>query len=589
MIIMSRNRKNKNISNGSIWKNFLRLMEYGKTHKLLLAFTIFLGLLVGVFQLLVPLQIAKILDAYVVGNYKQVQNISILAVIYIFSFVAELILGRNVAKLSNRISSSLRGETFAHLTELPTSFYDRSKQGDVISRLTNDVQAVAISIQNILQEIFSGVVILIGAVILMLRMDLLVASLVILLTPISFFITSSIAFASNKLFLEQSKVTGEIQAYSEEMITGQKVIRAFAAEDKTQAEYDKLNEQLYEVGQKAQFVSSLTNPGTRLVNNITYIVVGVMAIVLAAKGEISVGAISAFLTYALQYAKPVNQIAQVMTEIQAGLASSERIFEILDLESLDSEIDKPELTFYGGNIEFTDLSFAYEKHQKLIENLNLSVKSGQTVAIVGPTGAGKTTLVNLLMRFYEPQKGAIYLDSQNIAEVKRDSVRSLYGMVLQETWLLRSSIFDNIAYGKSDGKASEAEVIEAAKKAQAHDFIMQLEEGYQTKLASASANLSTGQKQLLTLARVFISKPDMLILDEATSDIDTRTEILVQKAFAELMKGKTSFIIAHRLSTIKNADLILVMNQGDVVEVGTHDELIEKEGFYYNLFNSQFA
>ncbi len=586
---MSRNRKNKNISNGSIWKNFLRLMEYGKTHKLLLAFTIFLGLLVGVFQLLAPLQIAKILDAYVVGNYKQVQNISILAVIYIFSFVAELILGRNVAKLSNRISSSLRGETFAHLTELPTSFYDRSKQGDVISRLTNDVQAVAISIQNILQEIFSGIVILIGAVILMLRMDLLVASLVILLTPISFFITSSIAFASNKLFLEQSKVTGEIQAYSEEMITGQKVIRAFAAEDKTQAEYDKLNEQLYVVGQKAQFVSSLTNPGTRLVNNITYIVVGVMAIVLAAKGEISVGAISAFLTYALQYAKPVNQIAQVMTEIQAGLASSERIFEILDLESLDSEIDKPELTFQGGNIEFTDLSFAYEEHQKLIENLNLSVKSGQTVAIVGPTGAGKTTLVNLLMRFYEPQKGAIYLDSQNIAEVKRDSVRSLYGMVLQETWLLRSSIFDNIAYGKSDGKASEAEVIEAAKKAQAHDFIMQLEEGYQTKLASASANLSTGQKQLLTLARVFISKPDMLILDEATSDIDTRTEILVQKAFAELMKGKTSFIIAHRLSTIKNADLILVMNQGDVVEVGTHDELIEKEGFYYNLFNSQFA
>ena len=586
---MSRSRRNKNISSGSIWKNFLRLIEYGKNYKFLLGFTIVLGLLVGVLQLLAPLQIAKILDAYVAGNYKQVRNISILAVIYIFSFVAELILGRNVAKLSNRISSTLRGETFAHLTELPTSFYDRSKQGDVISRLTNDVQAVAISIQNILQELFSGVVILIGAVILMLRMDLLVAALVILLTPISFFITSSIAFASNKLFLEQSKVTGEIQAYSEEMITGQKVIRAFAAEKKTQSEYDKLNEQLYEVGQKAQFVSSLTNPGTRLVNNITYIVVGVMSIVLAAKGEISVGAISAFLTYALQYAKPVNQIAQVMTEIQAGLASSERIFEILDLESLDAEIDKPELEFGGGNIEFTDLSFAYEENQKLIEHLNLSVKSGQTVAIVGPTGAGKTTLVNLLMRFYEPQKGAIYLDSQNIAEVKRDSVRSSYGMVLQETWLLRSSIFDNIAYGKSEGKASESEVIEAAKKAQAHDFIMQLEEGYQTKLASASANLSTGQKQLLTLARVFISKPDMLILDEATSDIDTRTEILVQKAFAELMKGKTSFIIAHRLSTIKNADLILVMNQGDVVEVGTHDELIEKEGFYYNLFNSQFA
>lgn len=586
---MLRNKNNKNISNISIWKNFLRLMKYGREHKLLLGFTIFLGLLVGVFQLLAPLQIARILDAYVAENYNQLLNILLLVVIYIFSFVTELILGRNVAKLSNRISSSLRGDTFAHLTELPTSFYDRSKQGDVISRLTNDVQAVAISIQNILQELFSGVVILIGAVVLMLRMDFLVAALIILLTPISFFITSSIAFASNKLFLEQSKVTGEIQAYSEEMITGQKVIRAFYAETKTQADYDVLNEQLYEVGQKAQFVSSLTNPGTRLVNNITYIVVGVMSIVLAAKGEISIGAISAFLTYALQYAKPVNQIAQVMTEIQAGLASSARIFEILDLEALDPELDKPNLVFQGGDIEFNDLSFAYEENQKLIEDLNLNVKSGQTVAIVGPTGAGKTTLVNLLMRFYEPQKGAIYLDAQNIAEVKRDSVRAAYGMVLQETWLLRSSIFDNIAYGKSDGSASEAEVIEAAKKAQAHDFIMQLEEGYQTKLASASANLSTGQKQLLTLARVFISKPDMLILDEATSDIDTRTEILVQKAFAELMKGKTSFIIAHRLSTIKSADLILVMNKGDVVEVGTHDELIGRRGFYYNLFNSQFA
>lgn len=586
---MLRNKNDKNISNTSIWKNFLRLMKYGRDHKLLLGFTIFLGLLVGVFQLLAPLQIARILDAYVAENYNQLLNILLLVVIYIFSFVTELILGRNVAKLSNRISSSLRGDTFAHLTELPTSFYDRSKQGDVISRLTNDVQAVAISIQNILQELFSGVVILIGAVVLMLRMDFLVAALIILLTPISFFITSSIAFASNKLFLEQSKVTGEIQAYSEEMITGQKVIRAFSAETKTQADYDVLNEQLYEVGQKAQFVSSLTNPGTRLVNNITYIVVGVMSIVLAAKGEISIGAISAFLTYALQYAKPVNQIAQVMTEIQAGLASSARIFEILDLEALDPELDKPNLVFQGGDIEFNNLSFAYEKNQKLIEDLNLNVKSGQTVAIVGPTGAGKTTLVNLLMRFYEPQEGAIYLDNQNIAEVKRDSVRAAYGMVLQETWLLRSSIFDNIAYGKSDGTASEAEVIEAAKKAQAHDFIMQLEEGYQTKLTSASANLSTGQKQLLTLARVFISKPDMLILDEATSDIDTRTEILVQKAFAELMKGKTSFIIAHRLSTIKSADLILVMNKGDVVEVGTHDELIGRRGFYYNLFNSQFA
>lgn len=566
--------------------NSLRLFSYLKNNKALLILTIILGLATGVLQLLAPLIIAQIIDLYSTGVYEVAKYLILLLLNFVLTLITNLVLGLNVAKLSNRVSNQIRNEAFKHLTILPMDFYDNADQGDIISRLTNDIQSISIALQQFFQQLFAGLVVLIGSMVFMLTIDYKVALLVLALTPLLFIVTSTVAFKSNELFSKRSTITGKLQGHAEEMISGQKVISAFNAEEAPQAKFDDYNEDLFVVGRMAQFISSLTNPSTRLVNNITYISVGVLSTILGAAGEITVGQISALLNYALQFAKPVNEIAAVTTQIQAGIASAERVFAILDLETQEDESDKPELEYKSGAVDFDNVSFAYEEDMDLIDDFNLSIKPGQTIAIVGPTGAGKTTLVNLLMRFYEPQKGAIYLDGQNIHKVTRDSVREVYGMVLQDTWLLRGSIYDNIAYGK-EGATTE-EVVNAAKNAQAHDFIVQLENSYQTKMEDAGNTLSSGQKQLLTIARVFISEPEMLILDEATSDIDTRTEILVQEAFAKLMEGKTSFVIAHRLSTIRDADLIIVMDQGDIVETGTHEELLAKKGFYYNLYNSQF-
>ncbi len=574
------NNNRKNLSTEA------RLFSYLSENKLRLAITIIMGVLSGLFQLLAPLLIARILDAYTLGDYDQVRNIILLLLSYLASLVSMLILGLNVAQLTNEVATKIRVEAYNKLSDLPVSFYDTSDQGDTISRLTNDIQAISLAAEQLFQQLFAGLIILVGAIILMYSMSWKVATLVLLLTPFTFLVTSSIARGSSKLFYKQSKQTGELQGFSEEIISGQQIVSAFAAEEKSQARFDEMNSELYKVGQMSQFISSLTNPGTRLVNNITYVLVGVYASILAASGELGIGQISAFLSYALQFAKPVNEISMVMTEIQQGIASANRVFEIIDLEEQEDESSFPELEFEKGRIEFDNVNFRYVEDTPLIQDFNFKVESGKTIAIVGPTGAGKTTLVNLLMRFYEPQEGAIVLDGQNISKVSRDTVRDAYGMVLQDTWLLRGSIYDNIAYGKEN--ATEEDVYNAAKSAQAHDFIMQLPEGYKTKLADASSLLSTGQKQLLTIARVFISEPEMLILDEATSDIDTRTEILVQEAFDRLMEGKTSFVIAHRLSTIRNADVILVMVDGNIVETGSHDELLDKQGFYYDLYNSQF-
>lgn len=574
------NNNRKNLSTEA------RLFSYLSENKLRLAITIIMGVLSGLFQLLAPLLIARILDAYTLGDYDQVRNIILLLLSYLASLVSMLILGLNVAQLTNEVATKIRVEAYNKLSDLPVSFYDTSDQGDTISRLTNDIQAISLAAEQLFQQLFAGLIILVGAIILMYSMSWKVATLVLLLTPFTFLVTSSIARGSSKLFYKQSKQTGELQGFSEEIISGQQIVSAFAAEEKSQARFDEMNSELYKVGQMSQFISSLTNPGTRLVNNITYVLVGVYASILAASGELGIGQISAFLSYALQFAKPVNEISMVMTEIQQGIASANRVFEIIDLEEQEDESSFPELEFEKGRIEFDNVNFRYVEDTPLIQDFNFKVESGKTIAIVGPTGAGKTTLVNLLMRFYEPQEGAIVLDGQNISKVSRDTVRDAYGMVLQDTWLLRGSIYDNIAYGKEN--ATEEDVYNAAKSAQAHDFIMQLPEGYKTKLADASSLLSTGQKQLLTIARVFISEPEMLILDEATSDIDTRTEILVQEAFDRLMEGKTSFVIAHRLSTIRNADVILVMVEGNIVETGSHDELLDKQGFYYDLYNSQF-
>lgn len=568
-------------------KTWSRLLSYLGRGRARLIYLIFISLGLGALQLVSPLLLGRLLDSMLPGHQMQSRLLGLLALCYAGIFVLGLLQGRAVAKLSNRTSALLRQEAFERLTRLPMSFFDRAKHGDIISRLTHDVQAVSEGLQQIFTQLFSGLVILLGSLLFMFYLNMWIALVVLLLTPLSFFITSLIARSSHRLFLETSTMTGHVQAHAEEMLDGQKLIRAFAAEDESQARFDELNAKLYDVGQKAQFASSLTNPGTRFVNNLTYVSVGVFASALAAAGRLTIGDISAFLSFALQFAKPVNEITAVMTQVQQGIASAERIFMLIDEEPEDPETDKPLLELKEGAVTWENVSFAYEPGRPLIRDFSLKIKAGQQVAIVGPTGAGKTTLVNLLMRFYEVDEGAIYLDGNDIYKCKRESVRAVYGMVLQETWLFGGSIYDNIAYGRAG--ASEAEVIEAAKKAHAHHFIMQMPQGYQTKLEDAGNSLSAGQKQLLTIARVMLSEPSLLILDEATSDIDTRTEILVQESFLKLMQGRTSFIIAHRLSTIRRADLILVMDKGQIVETGSHEELLKKGGFYAELYESQFA
>lgn len=566
---------------------WLRLISYLRRGRAELVFLILLSLLLGGLQLAAPLLLGRLLDSMLPGKELNYKLLFALAGCYAGSFALGLLQGREVAKVSFRTAGILRDEAFARLTKLPMQFFDRAKHGDIINRLTSDVQFVSEALQQIFTQLFSGLVILFGSLFFMMYLNAGIALVVLLLTPLTFFITSIIARSSHRLFLEQSVLMGSLQAHAEEMLEGQKLLRAYAAEERSQEIFDAGNAKLYKVGQKAQFASSLTNPGTRFVNNITYVLVGVFASALAAQGKLSIGDISAFLSFALQFAKPVNEITAVMTQVQQGLASAERIFELLDQPEEDPETAKPELELERGAVSFKNVSFSYDPAKPLIRNFSREIAAGKTVAIVGPTGAGKTTLVNLLMRFYDADAGAIFLDGQNIYDCRRESVRAVYGMVLQETWLFSGTIYDNIAYGKEG--ASEQEVIAAAKAAHAHHFIMQMEEGYQTKLEDAGESLSAGQKQLLTIARVMLSDPALLILDEATSDIDTRTEILVQESFLRLMEGRTSFIIAHRLSTIRQADLILVMDKGQIIETGTHQELVEAGGFYADLYRSQFA
>lgn len=582
---MQRKHEKKNKS-GS-FRTWIRLISYLRRGKAELVYLIVLSLLLGGLQLAAPLLLGRLLDSMLPGKSIQYPLLAALALCYAGSFVLGILQGREVAKVSYRTAGSLREDAFVQLTKLPMAYFDRAKHGDIINRLTTDVQLVSEALQQVFTQLFAGLVILLGSLYFMFRLNSGIALVVLLLTPLSFFITSLIARSSHRLFLETSSRTGELQAHAEEMLEGQKLIRAFAAEERSQEIFNKGNEELYKVGQKAQFASSLTNPGTRFVNNVTYVMVGVFASALAAQKRLSIGDISAFLSFALQFAKPVNEITAVMTQVQQGLASAQRIFMLLDEKEEDQEEGKADLRLKEGAVEFSDVSFSYLPEQPLIQHFSMSIKSGQTVAIVGPTGAGKTTLVNLLMRFYDADEGAIYLDGQNIYECRRDSVRAAYGMVLQETWLFGGTIYDNIAYGREG--ATEEEVIAAAKAAHAHHFIMQMPEAYQTKLEDAGESLSAGQKQLLTIARVMLSEPSLLILDEATSDIDTRTEILVQESFLKLMEGRTSFIIAHRLSTIRRADLILVMDKGQIIETGTHRELLEAGGFYADLYQSQFA
>lgn len=489
-------------------------------------------------------------------------------------------------RITFSVSRDLRNEALRKIQTLPLSYLDSHPSGDIVSRMVADVDTFADGLLMGFTQLFSGILTILGTLLFMLRENVPITLVVVCITPLSLVVAGFLAKRSYGYFQSQSTVRGKQTALVNEMIEGQKVVQAFGHEAESLAAFDEVNGQLQEVSLKAIFFSSLTNPATRFVNNIVYAGVGLVGALYAVRGGITIGQLSVFLSYANQYTKPFNEISGVVTELQNALACAARVFELLDAEDQVPEAENAAVLQPDGHVQLQDVSFRYLPDRPLIEGLSLDVQPGQRIAIVGPTGCGKTTLINLLMRFYDVNSGSIKVSSTDIRDVTRASLRGSYGMVLQDTWLRAGTVRENIAYGKPD--ATMDEVIAAAKAAHAHSFIRRLPDGYDTVIAEDGGNISQGQKQLLCIARVMLCLPPMLILDEATSSIDTRTEVRIQKAFARMMQGRTSFIVAHRLSTIREADVILVMKDGHIVEQGNHDQLLAQGGFYAKLYNSQF-
>ena len=489
-------------------------------------------------------------------------------------------------RITFSVSRDLRNEALRKIQTLPLSYLDSHPSGDIVSRMVADVDTFADGLLMGFTQLFSGILTIFGTLLFMLRENVPITLVVVCITPLSLVVAGFLAKRSYGYFQSQSTVRGKQTALVNEMIEGQKVVQAFGHEAESLAAFDEVNGQLQDVSLKAIFFSSLTNPATRFVNNIVYAGVGLVGAVYAVRGGITIGQLSVFLSYANQYTKPFNEISGVVTELQNALACAARVFELLDADDQVPEVENAPMLQPDGHVQLEDVSFRYLPDRPLIEGLSLDVKPGQRIAIVGPTGCGKTTLINLLMRFYDVNGGSIKVSGTDIRDVTRASLRGSYGMVLQDTWLRAGTVRENIAYGKPD--ATMDEVIAAAKAAHAHSFIRRLPDGYDTVIAEDGGNISQGQKQLLCIARVMLCLPPMLILDEATSSIDTRTEVRIQKAFARMMQGRTSFIVAHRLSTIREADVILVMKDGHIVEQGNHDQLLAQGGFYAKLYNSQF-
>lgn len=491
-------------------------------------------------------------------------------------------------KIVYNVIQDIRKKAFRRIEELPLKYLDAHSHGDIVSRVVADVDQFADGLLIGFTQLFTGVITILGTLGFMLSVNVMITIVVVIITPVSLFVASFIAKKTFSMFKLQSETRGEQTALINEMIGNQKVVQAFGREQKTLEKFDEINDRLEKCSLRAIFFSSLTNPCTRFVNSLVYTGVGLTGAFAVLKGGLSVGQLTCFLSYANQYTKPFNEISGVITELQNALACAARIFELIEEEpQIPDAEDARELVNVNGDVALQEVSFSYVPDRKLIENLNLSVKPGQRIAIVGPTGCGKTTIINLLMRFYDVDRGSIKVEGTDIRDIKRKSLRTSYGMVLQDTWLKRGTIRDNIIVGKPD--ATEEEIIAAAKASHAHSFIRRLPQGYDTMIGEDGGSLSQGQKQLLCITRVMLSLPPMLILDEATSSIDTRTEIKIQKAFASMMEGRTSFIVAHRLSTIQNADVILVMKDGHIIEQGSHEQLLEKNGFYAELYNSQFA
>jgi ATP-binding cassette subfamily B protein len=491
-----------------------------------------------------------------------------------------------MAGVSQRTIYKLRQEVDQKLSRLPLKYFDGRTHGEILSRAVNDMDNIGSTLQQSLMQLITSTLTLVGVLAMMLSISWFLTLIVLATLPLSLFIVTGIAKRSQQYFRNQQKSLGELNGHVEEMYTGHKIVKAFGHEAKAIAEFDELNANLREAGWRAQFVSGIIMPLMRFVGNLGYVLVAVVGGTLAAQRTISLGDVQAFIQYSNQFTWPITQLANIANVIQSAIASSERVFELLDEEEQVSEVAESEIVQVAGHVQFRHVKFGYSPEKILMEDLDIEAKPGQMIAIVGPTGAGKTTLVNLLMRFYEVNDGKILVDGVDITKLKRGDLRCMFGMVLQDTWLFHGTIRDNIAYGKEN--ATEDEIIHASKTAYADHFIRTMPEGYSTVLNEEATNISQGQKQLLTIARAFLADPQVLILDEATSSVDTRTELLIQEAMSKLMKGRTSFVIAHRLSTIRNADLILVMNHGAIIEQGTHEGLLAQNGFYADLYNSQF-
>lgn len=569
-------------------KTLSKLNSYIAGNRKYLILVIISALLANIFMLVAPYISGRAID-FIKGennvDFPMVAKfIGILFAVYVLNALFTWGMTVFTNALSNHSIEKMRKDAFGKISKLPLKFFDGHSHGDIISRLTNDIDAVSEGLLQGITQLFSGIVTVVGSLVLMFLLDWRITLCVIVITIICIFVSKAIATNSGKMFRLQAQTIGELNGYVSETVGNLKVVKAFGYEDKSSEVFGEINARLYDCGQKAQFYSSLVNPTTRYINNLAYISVGVLGGLAALAGHLSVGIISSFLIYATQFARPINDMTSILTQLQSAQAAAARIFALGEIEPETPDEDRPELEVKNGEVMFKDVDFSYNKDKELIKDLNIAAKPGQRVAIVGPTGAGKTTIVNLLMNFYGVDKGTIFIDGQAIDSVQRDSLRKNFGMVLQDTWLFAGTVKENIAYGKEG--ATDEEIINAAKAASAHGFIKRLPNGYDTMITEDGGNLSSGQKQLLTIARAMLSDPKILILDEATSNVDTMTEQRIQKAFLKMMEGRTSFIIAHRLSTIREADLILVMDKGRIIEQGTHNELLAKNGFYTKLYNS---
>lgn len=590
---LSKERRAKYLSKKANFSTFRKVWHYAAPNRGYMYLTFIFDLLSSLAELLIPIFMGYAINCAVGAGRVDFNGLTINVLIMLglvlvaalFNWLGSL----TINAFAYKASYTFRDLFFKKINSVPLNFIDTNSHGDLLSRMVNDIDLICDGFLESIASLISGMMTIIGTIIAMYLLNVKMATIILVLTPMSIFIAWYIVAKSKKYFKMEVQTQGELSGFLEEYIGGERVVKAFSREQKSVDDFKKINQKYYKIGEKSQFYGNLTNPTTRFINGIVYGVVGLVGALLVLSGEpaFTIGTISSFLTFANSFGRPFNEISSEISDIQTAFAAAARVFSVLDEEDEPSDENLPELLDCTGEIEIKNVYFSYLPKVKLIENFNVNVHAGQKIAIVGPTGCGKTTMINLLMRFYDINSGEIIVSGKNIHDVTRSSLRSKFGMVLQDTWLFEDTIANNIAYGNPN--APMEEIVEAAKLAGLDEFITKLKDGYNTMLVEGGANLSQGEKQLLCIARIMLTKPPMLILDEATSNIDTRTELHIQEAFDKIMKGRTTFIVAHRLSTITSADLILVMNKGNVIEQGTHQELLAKKGFYYNLYNSQFA